>query len=56
MAMIRPDRLQKEYDVIVVGSGAAGGQTAYTLTMDCEIQIPLIRISRIRSFSQPVIR
>jgi choline dehydrogenase-like flavoprotein len=26
--------LQKEYDVIVVGSGAAGGQTAYTLTMD----------------------
>jgi len=34
MAMIRPDKLQKEYDVIVVGSGAAGGQTAYTLTMD----------------------
>jgi len=23
-----------EYDVIVVGSGAGGGQTAYTLTMD----------------------
>ena len=22
------------YDVIVIGSGAAGGQTAYTLTMD----------------------
>ena len=34
MAMIRRDALQKEYDVIVVGSGAAGGQTAYTLTMD----------------------
>ena len=34
MAMIRPDALQKEYDVIVVGSGAAGGQTAYTLTME----------------------
>jgi choline dehydrogenase-like flavoprotein len=34
MAMIRTDALQKEYDVIVVGSGAAGGQTAYTLTMD----------------------
>ena len=32
--MIRPNALQKEYDVIVVGSGAAGGQTAYTLTMD----------------------
>jgi choline dehydrogenase-like flavoprotein len=26
--------LQKEYDVIVVGSGAAGGQTAYTLTLE----------------------
>jgi choline dehydrogenase-like flavoprotein len=24
----------KEYDVIVVGSGAAGGQTAYTLAME----------------------
>jgi choline dehydrogenase-like flavoprotein len=34
MALIRTDQLQKEYDVIVVGSGAAGGQTAYTLTMD----------------------
>jgi choline dehydrogenase-like flavoprotein len=34
MAMIRPEGMQKEYDVIVVGSGAAGGQTAYTLTMD----------------------
>jgi choline dehydrogenase-like flavoprotein len=34
MAMIQVGGLQKEYDVIVVGSGAAGGQTAYTLTMD----------------------
>ena len=25
---------KKSYDVIVVGSGAAGGQTAYTLTME----------------------
>ncbi len=34
MALISTKELQKEYDVIVVGSGAAGGQTAYTLTMD----------------------
>jgi choline dehydrogenase-like flavoprotein len=34
MALIHSQQLQKEYDVIVVGSGAAGGQTAYTLTMD----------------------
>lgn len=34
MAQITPDQLQPEYDVIVVGSGAAGGQTAYTLTME----------------------
>ena len=34
MGMIQTAGLQKEYDVIVVGSGAAGGQTAYTLTMD----------------------
>jgi choline dehydrogenase-like flavoprotein len=27
-------KLRDQYDVIVVGSGAAGGQTAYTLTME----------------------
>jgi len=27
-------RKDQHYDVIVVGSGAAGGQTAYTLAMD----------------------
>ncbi len=34
MPLISPDQLQPEYDVIVVGSGAGGGQTAYTLTME----------------------
>ncbi|HEY0940547.1 MAG TPA: GMC family oxidoreductase [Steroidobacter sp.] len=35
MAFIEPDLAsRKNYDVIVVGSGAAGGQSAYTLTMD----------------------
>jgi choline dehydrogenase-like flavoprotein len=34
MPLIDTSGLKKEYDVIVVGSGAAGGQTAYTLTLD----------------------
>jgi choline dehydrogenase-like flavoprotein len=34
MPLIDTAGLQKDYDVIVVGSGAAGGQTAYTLTLD----------------------
>ena len=35
MAFITADSADKNsYDVIVVGSGAAGGQTAYTLTME----------------------
>lgn len=34
MAYITPEQLQPQYDVIVVGSGAAGGQTAYTLAME----------------------
>src|SRR3984893_10802168 len=35
MPFIEPTGLDGQiYDVIVVGSGAAGGQTAYTLTMD----------------------
>ena len=33
MPFVTPDTLG-EYDVIVVGSGAAGGQTAYTLAME----------------------
>jgi len=31
---VTPKTLQREYDVIVVGSGAGGGQTAYTLAME----------------------
>ena len=34
MPVISPDQLQDSYDVIIVGSGAGGGQTAYTLTME----------------------
>jgi len=34
MPVITADKLQKEYDVVIVGSGAGGGQTAYTLTME----------------------
>jgi choline dehydrogenase-like flavoprotein len=33
MPLITASKTQPTYDVIVVGSGAAGGQTAYTLTM-----------------------
>ena len=34
MPFVRPKFQQRSYDVIVVGSGAAGGQTAYTLCME----------------------
>ncbi len=34
MALIEPTAIQDHYDVIVVGSGAGGGQTAYTLAME----------------------
>ncbi|HET7537562.1 MAG TPA: GMC family oxidoreductase, partial [Candidatus Didemnitutus sp.] len=34
MPLITPDKLQKKYDAIIVGSGAGGGQTAYTLTLE----------------------
>ena len=34
MPVITAAKLQESYDVIIVGSGAGGGQTAYTLTME----------------------
>src|ERR1700683_2472892 len=34
MPFVKPAAQQRSYDVIVVGSGAGGGQTAYTLCMD----------------------
>ncbi len=34
MPVIAPHQLQESYDVIVVGSGAGGGQMAYALTME----------------------
>jgi choline dehydrogenase-like flavoprotein len=34
MPVITADKLQDSYDVVIVGSGAGGGQTAYTLTME----------------------
>ena len=34
MAFVTPATLADRYDVVVVGSGAAGGQSAYTLSMD----------------------
>jgi len=34
MGFVTPRTLASDYDVIVVGSGAAGGQTAYTLALE----------------------
>jgi len=34
MALVTADTLKPIYDAIIVGSGAGGGQTAYTLTME----------------------
>jgi len=33
MAIIPAERAKKDYDVVIVGSGAGGGQAAYTLTL-----------------------
>jgi len=34
MPVTTPDKLHSSYDVVIVGSGAGGGQTAYALTME----------------------
>ena len=34
MPFVTPASVKDSYDVIVIGSGAAGGQAAYTLTME----------------------
>jgi choline dehydrogenase-like flavoprotein len=34
MPVISADQAKPEYDVVIVGSGAAGGQSAYTLTLN----------------------
>lgn len=34
MAFVTPATAQESYDVVIVGSGAGGGQTAYTLAME----------------------
>src|SRR5580658_3605111 len=34
MPFVKPAAQQRSYDVIVVGSGAGGGQAAYTLCME----------------------
>src|SRR5690349_23275298 len=33
MPIISPEKSRSEYDVVIVGSGAGGGQAAYTLTL-----------------------
>ena len=33
MGLITADQAKAEYDVVIIGSGAAGGQSAYTLTL-----------------------
>ncbi|NDC79627.1 MAG: FAD-binding protein [Chitinophagia bacterium] len=34
MPYVTPDTLEDSYDVVIVGSGAGGGQAAYALTME----------------------
>ena len=45
MPVILPKQKQREYDVVIVGSGAGGGQMAYTLTME-GIKVLLLEAGR----------
>ena len=45
MALVTPGQLKANYDVIVVGSGAGGGQAAYTLTLE-GIKVLLLEAGR----------
>ena len=45
MPVISPAKKQREYDVVIVGSGAGGGQMAYTLTME-GIKVLLLEAGR----------
>lgn len=45
MPVVSADKLQSFHDVFIVGSGAGGGQTAYTLTME-GVKVLLIEAGR----------
>jgi len=45
MPLITPEQLKKSYDVIIVGSGAGGGQTAHTLKLEC-IKVLMLEAGR----------
>ena len=45
MPVISPKQKKREYDVVIVGSGAGGGQMAYTLTME-GIKVLLLEAGR----------
>ena len=45
MPIVTASKTQVSYDVIVVGSGAGGGQTAYTLAME-GVKVLMVRIGR----------
>jgi len=50
MAIITEKELQSTYDVIVVGSGAGGGQSAYTLTMN---GVKVLMLEAGRNYDRP---